>query len=79
GRLYEAVRAALQAGVDYEGASINWYRKPDGTRGESQDHFFVYDRAGKPCLTCGSPIEKIRVAQRGTHFCPICQPCSSDE
>ena len=77
-RLYEAVRAVLQDGIVYEGASINWYRKPDGTRGESQEHFFVYDRAGQPCLHCGHPIEKIRVAQRGTHFCPICQPYPSD-
>ena len=73
-RLHEAIRAVLNAGIDYEGASINWYRKPDGTRGESQNHFFVYDREGLPCLKCGQFIEKIRVAQRGTHFCPSCQP-----
>ncbi|HLV36826.1 MAG TPA: bifunctional DNA-formamidopyrimidine glycosylase/DNA-(apurinic or apyrimidinic site) lyase [Spirillospora sp.] len=78
-RLYTAIRAALQAGIDYEGASINWYRKPDGTPGESQHHFYVYGRAGQPCLNCGHPIEKIRLAQRGTHFCPVCQPHSSDE
>jgi formamidopyrimidine-DNA glycosylase len=78
-RLHTAIRAALQAGIDYEGASINWYRKPDGTPGESQHHFYVYDRAGQPCLNCGHPIEKIRLAQRGTHFCPVCQPHSSDE
>lgn len=73
-RLYAAVRAALQAGIDYEGASVNWYRKPDGTAGESQEHFFVYGRADLPCLNCAAPITKIRVAQRGTHFCPNCQP-----
>ncbi len=73
-RLYEMIRAVLQAGIDYEGASINWYRKPDGTTGESQKHFYVYDREGQPCFTCGGPVEKIRVAQRGTHFCPVCQP-----
>lgn len=72
-RLYEAVRAALSAGIDYEGASINWYRKPDGTLGESQNHFYVYGRDGQGCLVCGAPIHKIRVTQRGTHFCPHCQ------
>jgi formamidopyrimidine-DNA glycosylase len=71
--LYQFIRVVLQAGIDHEGASINWYRKPDGTRGESQNHFYVYGRTGEPCLTCGHPIEKIRVAQRGTHFCPVCQ------
>jgi formamidopyrimidine-DNA glycosylase len=73
-RLHEAIRAALSAGITYEGASISWYRKPDGTSGESQNHFYVYDREGLSCLKCGQPIEKIRVAQRGTHFCPSCQP-----
>jgi formamidopyrimidine-DNA glycosylase len=73
-RLYGTIRDVLNNGIEYQGASINWYRKPDGTRGESQDHFFVYGRAGEPCLTCGQPIEKIRVAQRGTHYCPACQP-----
>jgi formamidopyrimidine-DNA glycosylase len=76
-RLYGTIRDALRAGIDYEGASINWYRKPNGERGESQDHFLAYGRTGEPCLVCGQPIEKMRVAQRGTHFCPACQPLSS--
>ena len=71
--LYETVRAALSDGIDYEGASINWYRKPDGSTGDSQEHFFAYGRDGQPCLTCGTPLIKIRVVQRGTHFCPNCQ------
>ncbi|MBC7870363.1 MAG: bifunctional DNA-formamidopyrimidine glycosylase/DNA-(apurinic or apyrimidinic site) lyase [Chitinophagaceae bacterium] len=73
-RLYATVRAALNAGIDYEGASINWYRKPDGTKGSSQDHFYVYGRDGQPCVNCGMTIAKMRVAQRGTHYCPACQP-----
>ncbi|MFN8528990.1 MAG: bifunctional DNA-formamidopyrimidine glycosylase/DNA-(apurinic or apyrimidinic site) lyase [Anaerolineae bacterium] len=72
-RLYGAVRVVLSQGIEREGASVNWYRKPDGTSGSAQNHFAVYDRTGESCLTCGSPIEKIRVAQRGTHYCPICQ------
>jgi formamidopyrimidine-DNA glycosylase len=73
-RLHIAIRETLERGIAREGASISWYRKPDGTAGEMQDHFFVYDREGEPCYHCGQPIEKIRVAQRGTHFCPECQP-----
>lgn len=72
-RLHSTIRSALNKGIDYQGASINWYRQPNGERGESQDHFLVYGRTGEPCLNCGQPIEKIRVAQRGTHFCPSCQ------
>jgi formamidopyrimidine-DNA glycosylase len=73
-RLYGTIRAVLNEGIDHQGASVNWYRKPDGTKGQSQDHFYVYDREGEPCLTCGTPIVKIRVSQRGTHYCPQCQP-----
>lgn len=73
-RLFVSVRAALVSGIEHEGASINWYRKPDGTQGEAQRHFLVYERAGEPCVNCGTTIEKIRVAQRGTHYCPHCQP-----
>jgi formamidopyrimidine-DNA glycosylase len=73
-RLHGTIRDVLNSGIDYQGASVSWYRKPDGTRGESQDHFYVYDHEGEPCLTCGQPIIKIRVAQRGTHYCSNCQP-----
>jgi formamidopyrimidine-DNA glycosylase len=72
--LRQTIRDALRAGIKHEGASINWYRKPDGGKGESQNHFFVYGRTNLPCRQCGSAINKIRVAQRGTHFCPACQP-----
>lgn len=71
--LYTTIRQVLEAGIEREGASINWYRKPDGTTGEAQLYFNVYDRAELPCVVCGGTISKIRVAQRGTHFCPVCQ------
>lgn len=76
-RLHAAIRQALSDGILHEGASINWYRKPDGTRGESQDYLRAYRELGnlsKPCPVCGGPITKIVVGQRGTHFCPTCQP-----
>ncbi len=76
-RLYGAIRQALNDGVRYQGASINWYRKADGTKGESQQHLRVYhdprQEKDKRCPECGSPIQTIRVGQRGTHFCPVCQ------
>ncbi len=72
--LHQTIREALLAGIEHEGASINWYRKPDGGKGESQNHFYVYSRMNLACRKCGATINKIRVAQRGTHFCPNCQP-----
>lgn len=76
-RLYNAIRQALFDGVRYEGASIGWYRKPDGSRGESQNHLRAYRSHGNrhdPCPICGGTITTIRVVQRGTHFCETCQP-----
>lgn len=72
--LHGTIRAALREGIEREGASVSWYRKPDGTQGSMQEVLFAYGREGEPCYTCGTTIEKIRVGQRGTHYCPTCQP-----
>lgn len=72
-RLYYAIRTALREGIDHEGASVNWYRKPDGSAGEQQDHFKAYGQRGKPCPRCATPIERMTLGQRGTYFCPHCQ------
>ncbi len=72
GRLHGAVVAALRRGIEAQGASIDTYRRVDGQPGSMQERFAVYQRAGEPCLRCGRPIVKIRVAQRGTHLCPRC-------
>jgi formamidopyrimidine-DNA glycosylase len=71
-RLHAAVVAVLERGIDAQGASIRDYRGVDGQAGSMQERFNAYDRDGEPCPRCGTPIAKIRVAQRGTHFCPRC-------
>ena len=71
-RLYTAVVESLERGIDSRGASIRDYRDVDGERGGMQERFAAYARTGEPCPRCGTPIEKIRVAQRGTHLCPRC-------
>lgn len=72
-RLYTAIRNVLAVGIAREGASINTYVKPDGEKGDMQNAVRVFRRTGAPCTTCGSPIERIIVGQRSTHFCPVCQ------
>ena len=72
-RLHRGVRSALEAGIRRQGATLRDYRTPDGGRGGMQDEFRVYGRAGEPCDRCGTPIEKTRVAGRGTWYCPPCQ------
>jgi formamidopyrimidine-DNA glycosylase len=73
-RLRDAVRRALEAGIERQGATLRDYRQPSGAEGAMQHEFKVYGRAGEPCDRCGTPIDKIRVAGRGTWYCPRCQP-----
>jgi formamidopyrimidine-DNA glycosylase len=71
--LHRGIRTALQAGIARQGATLSTYRTPDGTPGRMQHEFKVYGREGEPCDRCGTPIEKIRAAGRGTWSCPNCQ------
>ena len=71
--LHRAVRTALKAGIARQGSTLRDYRLPDGGSGRMQHEFKVYGRGGEPCDRCGTPIEKIRVAGRGTWYCPSCQ------
>ncbi len=71
--LHRGIRAALNAGIARQGATLRDYRTPDGDSGTMQHEFKVYGRAGEPCERCGHPIEKLRSAGRGTWYCPGCQ------
>lgn len=67
--LLDSIREILTDGIKRNGASIDWVYRG----GDFQNYFKVYQRTGKPCSTCGDPIQRIVVGQRGTHFCPRCQ------
>jgi formamidopyrimidine-DNA glycosylase len=71
--LHDAIREALRDGIDAKGASIDDFRDAYGVRGSFQDRFLVHRREGLPCPGCGAPVKKIRVAGRGTYYCPACQ------
>jgi formamidopyrimidine-DNA glycosylase len=71
--LHRGIRDALRAGIARQGATLRDYRMPDGGSGAMQHEFKVYGREGEPCDRCGTPIEKIRAAGRGTWYCPACQ------
>lgn len=73
-RLCDAIRAVLAGAIENEGSSFDtFYRTPEGNPGRFQSEFQVYGRTDEPCRTCGTPIRRIVVGQRGTHFCPRCQ------
>jgi formamidopyrimidine-DNA glycosylase len=72
--LWQSIRQTLADGIAREGASVNWYRKPDGTKGTAQDGLYAYGQVGQICRTCHNGIiEKTVIGQRGTHYCPNCQ------
>jgi formamidopyrimidine-DNA glycosylase len=74
-RLWGEIRAVLAEAIEREGSSFDaFYRTPEGRPGSYQHQFRVYGRTGLPCRTCGRPIARIVVAQRGTHLCRKCQP-----
>jgi len=54
-------------------AKDNQYLHPDGSKGESQFFYRVYDKKGEPCIKCGTKIKYLKLAGRGTFFCPHCQ------
>lgn len=75
-RLHAAVRAVLEKAIRLQGSSARHHVGGLGQKGSMQEQWRVYDRAGRPCYSCGAAVEKTRVAGRGTHICPQCQPAS---
>ena len=74
-RLLASIRAVLREGLAMNGASIDWMYRGGGF----QHTFRVYQRTGAACPACGTPIERIVVGQRSTHFCPQCQKLTTCE
>lgn len=56
------------------GTTVHSFSTAFGEAGQFQNQLHIYGREGEPCERCGTKLVKIKVAQRGTHFCPHCQP-----
>ena len=73
--LLASAREVMDRSIASGGSTMATYVKADGTRGDYLEKFAqVFHREGQPCPHCGAKIIKSRVAGRGTHFCPHCQP-----
>lgn len=72
--LLRGIRAVLREAILRGGSTINDYRDAQGNLGYFQQRHRVYQRTGQPCPRCRTPIQRIIVAARSTHFCPACQP-----
>jgi len=72
-RLRESLMVVLRHAIQLGGSSVSDYVDADGVRGFFQLEHRVYMRTNQPCLVCQTPIRKITLAGRSTHFCPTCQ------
>ncbi|HEY1757465.1 MAG TPA: bifunctional DNA-formamidopyrimidine glycosylase/DNA-(apurinic or apyrimidinic site) lyase [Bryobacteraceae bacterium] len=72
-KLHQAIREILTAAIEAGGSSISDYVDAEGRKGWFQVSHRVYGREGEACVKCGTPIKRIVVAQRSSHYCPKCQ------
>ena len=72
-RLRVALKSVLEQAIRLGGSSVSDYVDAEGMRGFFQLEHCVYLRTGEPCRHCSTPIRRILLAGRGTHFCPKCQ------
>ncbi|MEE8369850.1 MAG: zinc finger domain-containing protein, partial [Dehalococcoidia bacterium] len=72
-RLHAAIRQVLSEAVGNRGSSFRDYVDGGGRDGMHQLHVRVFRRTDQPCYDCGTPIRRVRVGGRSTHFCPRCQ------
>ncbi len=72
-RLQAAIRQVLAAAIRARGSSVSDYLPPNGVPGTFQARHQVYRRTDEPCPRCGTPIRRVRIGGRSTHFCPHCQ------
>ncbi len=73
-RLLDAIRAVLRAAIEREGTTFRDYQLVNGQSGRYVTFLEVYGKHGQPCVRCGTMLERLTVAQRGTTVCPRCQP-----
>jgi formamidopyrimidine-DNA glycosylase len=72
-RLYLAIQEVLKEAIALGGSSVSDYVDADGDEGSFQLQHRVYGREGEPCLVCKTPIKRVVIAGRSSHYCPKCQ------
>src|SRR4029077_11869087 len=72
-KLVDAIKAVLRDAIEAGGSSLRDHRRADGSLGDFQHNFQVYDREGKPCPNCKGKIKRIVQGGRSTFYCPSCQ------
>ena len=73
GRIHAAIIQVLDKAIDSGGTTFSNFLNVQGVNGNYGGVAWVYNRKGQPCRTCDRAIERIKLAGRSTHFCPVCQ------
>ncbi|WP_320150469.1 bifunctional DNA-formamidopyrimidine glycosylase/DNA-(apurinic or apyrimidinic site) lyase [uncultured Tolumonas sp.] len=72
--LVAAVKQVLARAITQGGTTLRDFMRIDGKSGYFVQELLVYGRAGQACQVCAHPLEELRLGQRSSVFCPICQP-----
>jgi formamidopyrimidine-DNA glycosylase len=72
-RLYDALKKVLNEAIKLGGSSVSDYVGAEGEKGFFQIKHLVYGREGEPCRKCKTPIKRIVISGRSSHYCPTCQ------
>jgi formamidopyrimidine-DNA glycosylase len=72
-KLFKEIKDTLTEAIKHKGSSIDQYVQANGQPGGYARYHKVYDRQGKPCLSCKTLIKRVSLGGRGTYFCPKCQ------
>ena len=72
-KLADSIRAVLEEAIRVGGTTLRDYRGGDGKPGYFRQQLNVYERAGKPCRVCATPVTQITQGQRSTYYCKRCQ------
>ncbi|USR89380.1 DNA-formamidopyrimidine glycosylase [Phormidium yuhuli AB48] len=73
-RLRQQVIDVLSQAIEAGGTTLRDFRDVTGINGNYGGMAWVYNRNGQPCRQCGTPIARIKLGGRSSHFCPSCQP-----
>lgn len=73
-RLSRELPEILKEAIRNKGTTLSDYRPPESSSGRNQLYLKVYGREDLPCPKCRTPIQRIKINARSSHFCPKCQP-----
>lgn len=71
--LVENIKATLKIAINQGGTTLKDFAQADGKPGYFAQELLVYGKAGEPCPECGEPLQELKIGQRNSVFCSLCQ------